>query len=119
MISFAFMDQLWKLAAAHAVTDCLLQDPKLFSIGYFKNRHLRDAKKAFGEDGHAIYWLIAHGLLNGLGVYWATGSASFGLLETVAHIIIDHLKIERRINVHTDQALHGLCKIGWAILTTV
>ena len=115
----AFIDQLWKLGAAHAVTDCLLQDPKLFSIGYFKNRHRRDATKAFGEDGHHIYWLIAHGFLNGLGVWWATGSIGFGIAETLCHIAIDYGKIEKYYGVHRDQAFHGLCKIVWAILTTV
>ena len=111
-----FVTRLWLLLVAHAVTDCLLQDPKLTSIGVFKNRHRGHAKKAFGEGGHEVYWLVAHGLLNGLGVFCVTLNPWLGIFETVSHTLIDFGKIEGKYGVHLDQSFHLGTKILWCIL---
>jgi hypothetical protein len=42
-----------------------------------------------------------------------TGSATLGLLETVAHWAIDFGKCEKWYSIHVDQALHLLCKVAW------
>lgn len=113
-----FSYSLWKLCVAHAVTDCFLQDPKLFSVGYFKQPNSSQAYAIFGEGGHWPYWLLAHGLINGLGVAVVTGSLFLGIAETFAHVTIDYGKMKKWYNVHVDQALHFLCKIGWAYIAT-
>ena len=113
-----FSCNLWKLCVAHAVTDCFLQDPKLFSVGFFKNPYNCEANKTFREAGHWPYWLLAHGLMNGLGVAIATSSSGLGIAETLAHIFIDYGKMQKWYNVHMDQAFHLLCKLGWAYVAT-
>ena len=113
-----FLIELWKLCVAHAITDCFLQDPKLFSVGYFKNPNNYEANKTFKEGGHWPYWLFAHGLMNGLGVAVATGSCTLGIAETIAHSLIDYGKCRKWYNVHIDQFFHLICKIGWAYIAT-
>ena len=73
---------LLRLGIAHAVTDVVLQDSQSFSMP-------RRKQPSPGDD-HWPYWLLAHGLLNGAGVYWATGSSFLGLLETVVHTGVDY-----------------------------
>jgi hypothetical protein len=62
------------------------------------------------------YWLSAHALVHGGAVAVITGSAGYGLLETVVHWIIDFAKCEGWTNIHLDQALHVVCKAVWCAL---
>lgn len=62
------------------------------------------------------YWLFAHAIMHGAVVLLLTQSLVFGILETVAHGGIDYLKCDRRISIHTDQALHLVCKATWFYL---
>jgi len=62
------------------------------------------------------YWLTGHALVHGGIVYFITGSAVFGLVETMLHWVIDFSKCEGWINVHQDQALHIVCKVGYVVV---
>jgi len=106
-MSLSLLEILWKLGLAHAITDIVMQDGKLTNMGRNKIR---------GQHPHWFYWLIAHGLIQGGGVYWATGLPLLGLAESVAHTVIDFGKCEHYYGVHVDQGLHLLCKIVWALI---
>mgnify|MGYP001616556929 CR=1 FL=1 len=94
----------FSLLIAHAITDVFLQSERM---------EIRKTRKAGGE--HWLYWMFAHSLLNGLGVWGATGIVSLGVIETIAHFLIDLGKSEGRYNVHVDQLLHLISKIGWTL----
>jgi hypothetical protein len=65
-------------------------------------------------------WLTAHGAIHGLAVGLITGVPLLGLAETALHTLIDHGKCRGRINVHTDQMVHLLCKGLWvAVLARI
>ena len=50
------------------------------------------------------------------GAVWAiTGSFMIGIAELVLHWIIDYIKCEGITNIHTDQLLHILCRVGYVI----
>lgn len=105
-----FIKKLWFLLATHAITDCILQDPKIFSIGEFKNPK---------NTNHWPYWLFAHGVVNGLGVYLITNSYFCFILETFLHFLIDLGKMKNIYSVHIDQLFHFLCKIIWSITCVI
>ena len=115
-----FLIQLWKLLAAHAVTDCLLQDSKLSTVATKKRRKRfnENEEDSFlrGKDPDWMYWLWSHGCLNGIGVWIVTGSPLLGMLEAVTHSIIDHFKCEGVYGLHQDQAMHFLCKVIWCAM---
>lgn len=59
------------------------------------------------------YVLTAHAFTHGLMVSWLTGEWLFGVLETFLHWFIDLAKCCNQTSIHTDQALHILCKVMW------
>jgi hypothetical protein len=65
------------------------------------------------------FWqpLTAHAFLHGAAAGAITGLWAVVLAEAVAHWLIDDAKCRNRIGYNTDQALHLLCKVGWAGLT--
>ena len=101
---------LFFLLAAHALTDYALQNE---TIATCKGRH---CDNLIAKSLPWYYWLTAHALIHGGAVYWATGSLSLGLLETVVHWLIDFGKCEGWFGIHVDQALHVGCKIVWCLL---
>jgi hypothetical protein len=111
---YIFIIILWKLLAAHAVTDCLLQDAKFSSVSINKRRSHGKSETSYEPDW--MYWLWSHGCLNGVGVWIVTGSPMLGLAESVCHSIIDHGKCEGFYGLHIDQAMHFFCKIVWAVI---
>lgn len=60
--------------------------------------------------------LAAHSAIHGGFVGLVTGSLILGVLETVAHAVIDDMKCRGIIGYHVDQALHISCKILWVVL---
>ena len=44
-----------------------------------------------------------------------TGVPLLGAAEFAAHFLIDLLKCRKVFNLATDQTLHLLCKVAWAI----
>ena len=62
------------------------------------------------------WWLTAHGAIHGLLVAVITGLPLLGLAEWLAHVLVDHGKCRGRYGLNTDQALHLLCKLAWALI---
>jgi len=60
--------------------------------------------------------LTAHSLIHGGFVYLISGYFILGILEVVAHWIIDFLKCNNSISFNTDQALHITCKVIWVLV---
>jgi hypothetical protein len=54
--------------------------------------------------------------MHGAFVSLATGSILLGILETMAHAIIDFGKCEGYYHIVTDQILHVECKVLWLVI---
>lgn len=61
--------------------------------------------------------LQAHVLIHGVGVAFITQSVVLGVLESVAHWLIDDAKCRGMISFKLDQRLHYACKALWLALT--
>lgn len=92
------------LVAAHALCDYPLQ-------GDF----LTKAKNRAAPIPGVPWWqaLGAHASIHGGAVGLITGVWWLGLLEFVAHFIVDDLKCRGNLTFNQDQALHILCKALW------
>lgn len=102
------------LVIGHAVCDFPLQG-QFLAAG--KNRHIKMPDPE-GEPFPGNLWaycLTAHSLVHAGMVWLVTGSALFGLIEFVCHWAIDYGKCEKWTNFTGDQALHILCKVGFAV----
>ena len=114
------IETLFKLLCGHAVADFCLQSD---FIAKNKNRH--NLPMGYDPKLHGpiqkvwFHVLTAHALTHGLAVYLATGNIFFGILETIAHCVIDFGKCEKWFGIHVDQALHILCKLLWATLPKI
>lgn len=100
------------LVAAHFAADYPLQTE---AIALGKNRNIDPAR--FGVPW--FYWLTSHAVAHAIGVGVVTGSVLMGLVEFVAHWLIDFGKCERWYGIHTDQGLHVLTKLLIAYLVLV
>lgn len=101
------------LLMGHALADFALQSD-VMAKG--KNRHNK-TKPPPGAKCQVCwpYWMVAHGLIHGITVYWITGTIVLGLAETVCHSLIDALKCENITNVHVDQSAHIITKLCWCV----
>ena len=78
-------------------------------------------QKSRGTSSSTSEWLIAlsaHCLIQAGGVWLVSGSAVFAAVELVLHGLIDIGKGERKFGIVTDQALHLLCKLAYALILT-
>lgn len=102
-----FITILCLLVVAHAVADYPLQ-------GEF----LAKAKNRTAPIPGFPFWqaLTAHSVIHGGMVGIITGSIGLGMAEVVAHWITDDLKCRGKIGLNTDQAIHIICKIVWAVI---
>ncbi len=101
---------LFALIIAHVLFDYPLQGDFLAK---YKNRHYKS-----DEPTPPLLWahcLTAHSLMHAGAVWAITGSFIIGLIELVLHWIIDFIKCEGITNIHSDQALHILCRIGYVV----
>lgn len=98
---------LFLMAAAHALCDFPLQPGGM------------SAAKRVGGDPDFPWWaaLTGHGLIHGGAVALITGFWWLGAAETVAHAVIDGAKCRGAYGMKTDQALHLICKVVWALIT--
>ena len=71
--------------------------------------------KIRGNNVYWPFWLGAHALICGGGVYVVTQSLGLAVAETIIHFVIDVAKSDNRIKFGTDQALHIFCRIIYAI----
>lgn len=98
------------LLCAHAFCDFPLQAGPM---AVEKSRHSRsDLQKGVPW----FYWLTAHALIHGGAVYLVTRSVTLGLVETILHWVIDFAKCEGWTNIHADQLMHILCRVGYCWL---
>ncbi len=104
--------------AGHALMDFALQGDAM------ANCKCRKANHPLQKAVPWYYWMSAHAMLHGAMVgavvYWAKFDmmtvAAYAMLEALIHWIIDIAKCEGHTNIHQDQILHILCKIGWAFM---
>lgn len=98
------VEVLFMLFAAHALADYPLQ-------GDFLAR----GKQGLIPGAPRLTLLSMHGLIHGGLVALVTGLWWLGLLETIAHCVIDEVKTRGAISFNADQAAHLGCKVAWAV----
>lgn len=62
------------------------------------------------------YWLTAHAAIHAGMVALITGSVWLWLAEYACHLLMDLAKCLGKTNIHTDQAIHLLCKVAWVAM---
>ena len=102
------MATLFLFLVGHAVCDFVLQGEVM---GTSKSR--RKSLASIHGPGFPpwYYWLGAHALTHGGAVFLVTQSWPLGVLETLLHAGIDHMKCEEHISFNQDQVLHLACKL--------
>ena len=102
---------IFMLLAGHAIADFCLQND---FVARFKSRK---TELPPGLPRGTWFWVLgSHSLTHGLVVFLVTRSMWLGIMETVAHWVIDFGKCEGWCGFHLDQALHVLCKFAWAYI---
>ena len=98
-----------KLMLAMAVTDLAIQTEVMaFAKG--------DTKPTVVQDPPWYYFMGAHSMVNGCGVWLVTGNVYFGVAESVLHFVIDHLKCSHIISSRVDLTLHIGCRVIYAVI---
>jgi hypothetical protein len=64
------------------------------------------------------YWMTAHGGIHAFFVYLFTQNIYLAIAEWCFHWVIDTGKMMKFYKIHTDQALHLLCKLLWAFMVS-
>lgn len=59
--------------------------------------------------------MAAHCTIHAGGVYWITGSLGLAVLEFIIHWATDSAKCRGRIGYNTDQAIHIVAKVVFAV----
>ncbi len=110
------MTLFFQLICGHALADFSLQSDDM-AKGKNRNRPVDISKIPPGQKPMVIwpYWLTSHALIHGGMVGLITGNWWLGLAETLIHWAIDFAKCENWTGIHTDQALHVVCKALWVI----
>lgn len=106
-----FLRLLFYLLAAHALTDYVWQSEMM------ANRKRPQFMLYPGDSyGPWWWWMLAHGLINGLGVSLVTLSTTLGVLETGVHMSLDYAKAKGYLSTEQDQLGHLMSKVLWAWL---
>lgn len=103
------------LAMGHVLADFPLQGR---FIADTKNRH-NDISHYFQgtpPTGVWIHTLTAHSFIHGAAVWLITGSSVLAIIEIALHWIIDYVKCEGWTGFNTDQILHYICKLVYAMM---
>lgn len=106
-MSAPYFAMVFWLIVGHSLADYPLQGDFL---AQGKNRH---------TPGGAIFWphaIFAHSMIHGGFVALITGSVWLGVAEAVVHGITDLLKCDNWIGLCTDQTIHIVCKLIWALI---
>ncbi|MCK5600540.1 DUF3307 domain-containing protein [Candidatus Pacearchaeota archaeon] len=91
------------LLCVHALTDFQLQNGMMWQCKG------RDCSRWY-------YWLTAHALICGGGVYLVTQCLALAIAEVACHWMIDFCKAEKCISLRTDQIFHVACRIAYVII---
>lgn len=105
------IETLFWLLLAHAVGDFGLQSD--WMARHKSRRGGRVMARSRKPELIWIHVLSAHCMIHAGAVALATGSILLGILEFIAHWIIDFCKGEEYFGFHTDQMLHLGCKLLW------
>ena len=101
------------LLIAHSLGDHPLQGDY---VAVYKNRHVKPPKELDPlQPSVWFHCLTAHALIHGGLVWIVLDSPVFALIEVILHWIIDALNAEGWTNIHVDQMLHILCKVGFVL----
>lgn len=108
----ALLDQgplavFFALAIVHALADFPLQTTYMVEQ---KSRQRAESR------AHWLITLCAHSLIHAGGVWLITGSMWMAAAELVLHGLIDTFKSEKKYGLLTDQTLHLLCKLAYALI---
>lgn len=98
------MKTLFLLLCVHALTDFQLQNGVMWQ------------RKKRSSGPRWYYWLTAHALICGGGVYVVTQCLPLAIVEVVCHWLIDFWKGEKWISFQTDQIFHLSCRIIYVII---
>jgi len=113
----AMFIMLFLLLVGHAIADFALQSD---AMAKGKNRHNKSEPPPGAKPQVCwYYWLTAHALIHGGVVWLVTGLWIFGLMETIAHWLIDFGKCENWYGIHEDQLMHLLCKLFYILILAV
>jgi hypothetical protein len=101
------------LVGGHAIGDFALQND---FVARFKARTDGNGQ-ALLLQGEVVWPIVlgAHSAIHGFFVGYITGSIWLGILEAIAHALIDYSKCAGKINFKQDQAFHLLCKAVWVV----
>ena len=115
-----FIETLWWLLCAHALTDYVLQSPEMAKRKQPRPR-LFEGPDTVEKSiyGPWWWWMLAHGLINGLGVLYVTQSVPLSMGEVVVHCTLDTLKSLGYLTTNQDQVGHLASKGWWAWLATL
>lgn len=117
MFASSLIDILFWLVVGHAVADFAAQGTFFSQL---KNRFSELNKAEVLGPKAWVFGLTYHAFIHGGFVAYATGYVWLGILEVIAHWVIDFLKLEGRFgkkwSFHIDQGLHLACKIVWGCI---
>ena len=105
----ATLTTLWWLLCAHALTDYVLQSDRMAAY-----KHPAETRHA--DYGPWWWWMVAHGLINALGVLYVTQNVWLSVGECIVHMMLDTFKSRGFLTTNQDQAGHLLSKVLWAVL---
>lgn len=95
------------LIVMHALTDYALQSEHM--------ARLKSPKEERPDCWGPWWWtMLAHSLINGLGVWMITGHIILLIAETFMHLLTDTAKCQGWIGTKSDQLLHIFHKALWA-----
>lgn len=82
---------------------------------------LSKAKNRVNPIPHVPWYqaMFAHTAMHGFAVWFITGIPLLGLAEMAIHWITDDLKCRGELTYNQDQAIHIICKVVWALITTM
>lgn len=100
-----FLERFILLLCMHALFDYAIQIP-------WKD----PANESYDRAVYGPWWwaMLAHCLLNGLGVWIVLGSFKFLVLETIFHFMLDTLKSNKVLTTKQDQFWHIASKVYYA-----
>ena len=98
---------LFLLLAGHFLADFALQSDVMSS------EKRRASNTELQKAVPWYWWLTAHSFIHGFVVWYILGFWWIGLVETIAHWLIDFGKCEKYYGITLDQLLHFACKIMW------
>lgn len=101
---------LFQFIVGHAFADYVFQGE---TMAVHKNRNHKGPLVGNPAFPNWYYWLTMHSFIHAAAVYLITTNITLALIEVVLHWLIDFIKCEDKINIHMDQFLHILCKIGY------